>query len=504
MLDALSGLATGFGAALTPENLMFALLGVLLGTIVGVLPGLGPSATLAILLPLSFGMPPESVLIMMAGCYYGAKYGGSTTAILLNIPGESASVMTTIDGYALAKQGRAGAALGIAAISSFVAGTIGVVGLTFVAPAMASVAVSFGPPEFFGLMVFGLMTVVLLAGESVIKAAISASLGLLLATVGSDLMTGQPRYTFGQIELLDGINFIIVAIGLFAITEVLSNIQSNQVAPLMPVPAKVRELLPTRQDLKDSRFAMGQSSVLGFLIGVLPGAGATIASFVSYGVQKRFTPNKATFGKGAIDGVAAPEGANNSETGGAMVPLLTLGIPGSASTAVMLAALLIYGFEPGPRLFDEQPTLVWAIIASMYIGNLMCVALNLPLVPLFARILRIPYRYLFPGIIVVCVVGVYSLSGNAFDLILFLAFTVLGYGMRAAGIPAAPLLLAFVLGSFAERALAQSLVLSSGDWMIFLTRPICATLLVIAVLLLASTFFGRINRFRKTVLEEDE
>jgi putative tricarboxylic transport membrane protein len=503
-MNIMENLLGGFESALQPINLLFALVGVLLGTVVGVLPGLGPSATLAILLPLTFGLPPTGTLIMMAGTYYGAKYGGSTTAILLNIPGESASVLTAIDGYALAKQGRAGAALGIAAISSFVAGTVGVIGLSLLAPAMAKVAVSFGPPEFFGLMFFGLATVVMLSGDSVVKGAIAACVGLLLSTVGSDLMTGQSRLVFAQIHLLDGISFVIVAVGLFAMAEVLSNVRAKQLAPLVAVPKGFRALLPTKQDLKDSRFAMAQSSVLGFLIGVLPGAGATIASFVSYGVQKKFSPNKAIFGKGAIDGVAAPEGANNSETGGAMVPLLTLGIPGSASTAIMLAALLIYGLQPGPRLFTEQPELVWALIASMYIGNLICVALNLPLAPFFARILRIPYGYLYPAICMICVVGVYGLKGSIYDVGIFFGFALLGYVFKLVDIPPAPLLLAFVLGSYAERSLAQSLIISSGDWSIFMTRPISATLIGIALLLLISTRFEGVNIFRKKVLEEED
>lgn len=504
MLDALTGLAGGFATALTPQNLLLAFIGVTLGTLVGVLPGLGPSATLAILLPVTFGLPPEGTLIMMAGLYYGAKYGGSTTAILLNIPGESASVMTTIDGYALAKQGRAGPALGIAAISSFVAGTIGVIGLTFLAPIVAEFAIGFGPPEFFGLMIFGLTTIVLLAGNSVIKGLLSTALGLLLATVGADLVSGQSRFVFGQVELLDGIDFIIVAIGVFAVAEVLANVETTTTAQLFKVPHRLRELLPSLQDIKQCRTAFAQSSVIGFFIGVLPGAGSTIASFISYGVQKRISKNPEKFGHGAMDGVAAPEGANNSETGGAMVPLLTLGIPGSAATAVMLAALVIYGFRPGPQLFTEQPDLVWAIIASMYIGNLMCVVLNLPLVPVFASILRIPYVYLYPGILVVCVIGVYSLSGSAYDLKVFLAFAFLGYLMRKVDLPAAPLLLAFVLGALAERALTQSFVISNGDPLIFVQRPIALVLLALSVLLLASSFFGRTDTVRKKVLETED
>jgi putative tricarboxylic transport membrane protein len=504
MIDSLTNLAGGFATALTPLNLLLALVGVTLGTLVGVLPGLGPSATLAILLPVTFGLPPEGTLIMMAGLYYGAKYGGSTTAILMNIPGESASIMTTIDGYALAKQGRAGPALGIAAISSFVAGTVGVIGLTFLAPVVADFAVSFGPPEFFALMVFGLTTIVLLAGDSILKGVLSTALGLLLSTVGSDIVSGQSRFVFGQIALLDGIDFIIVAIGVFAVAEVLTNLEHKSTATLFTVPRRLRELLPSWEDIKSCRTAFAQSSVIGFFIGVLPGAGSTIASFISYGVQKRISKTPEKFGKGAMDGVAAPEGANNSETGGAMVPLLTLGIPGSAATAVMLAALIIYGFRPGPQLFTDQSDLVWAIIASMYIGNLMCVLLNLPLVPLFASILRIPYAYLYPGILVICVVGVYSLSNSVYDLYLFLGFAFVGYVMRKVDIPAAPMLLAFVLGSLAERALTQSFVISGGDPLIFVQRPIALVLFALSALLFASSVFGRTNALRKKVLDEDE
>jgi len=503
MWESLGSLAGGFATALSFENLLLAFLGVAIGTLVGVLPGLGPSASLAILLPVTFSMPPEGTLIMMAGLYYGAKYGGSTTAILLNIPGESASVMSTFDGYAMAKAGRAGPALGIAAISSFVAGTVGVVGLTFLAPVVADFAISFGPPEFFALMVFGLTTIVLLAGDSVTKGVLSTALGLQLATVGSDIVSGQARFTFDQIELLDGISFIIVAIGVFAVAEVFSNVEQTTGAQLFRVPRRLRELLPSMDDIKQSRFAFAQSSVVGFMIGVLPGAGSTIASFISYGIQKRFTPNRQTFGAGAVDGVAAPEGANNSETGGAMVPLLTLGIPGSSATAIMLAALVIYGFQPGPQLFTEQPDLVWAIIASMYIGNVMCVLLNLPLVPLFASVLRMPYSYLYPSILVVSIVGVYGLSSSSYDLYIFLAFAVLGYLLRKADVPAAPLLLAFVLGPMAERALVQSLVISNGDPLIFVERPMALVMLGLALLLFASSVVGKANRVRQSVLEEE-
>jgi len=502
-LDSIQHLIGGLGTALTLQNLFLVIVGVTVGTLVGVLPGLGPSATLALLLPITMGFPPEGTLIMMAGLYYGAKYGGSTTAILLNIPGEAASVMTTLDGYALAKQGRAGPALGIAAISSFIAGIVGVIGLTLFAPVVAGLAIKFGPPEMFGLMMFGLTTIILLAGESVLKGLLAAALGLLLSTIGSDVVSGQARFVFGQIELLDGIDFIIVAVALFAVTEVLANVGRPGESEIFTAPTKFREMLPSRQDMKDSRFAFGQSSVIGFFVGCLPGAGSTIASFISYGVQKKFSPNKDKFGKGAIDGVAAPEGANNSETGGAMVPLLTLGIPGSASTAIMLAALILYGFQPGPQLFAEQSDLVWALIASMFVGNVICVILNLPLVPLFASILKLPYVYLYPLILVISLIGVYALSFSEYDLIIFLAFIVLGYLLRLGDVPIAPLVLAFVLGPMAERSLSQSLVISNGNPLILIERPIAAVLLTLAVALFIASVVGRGDHVRKKVLEEE-
>lgn len=502
-MDSIQHLIGGLGTALTLQNLFLVIVGVTVGTLVGVLPGLGPSATLALLLPITMGFPPEGTLIMMAGLYYGAKYGGSTTAILLNIPGEAASVMTTLDGYALAKQGRAGPALGIAAISSFIAGIVGVIGLTLFAPVVAGLAIKFGPPEMFGLMMFGLTTIILLAGESVLKGLLAAALGLLLSTIGSDVVSGQARFVFGQIELLDGIDFIIVAVALFAVTEVLANVGRPGESEIFTAPKKFREMLPTRQDMKDSQFAFGQSSVIGFFIGCLPGAGSTIASFISYGVQKKFSPNKDKFGKGAIDGVAAPEGANNSETGGAMVPLLTLGIPGSASTAIMLAALILYGFQPGPQLFAEQSDLVWALIASMFVGNVICVILNLPLVPLFASILKLPYVYLYPLILVISLIGVYALSFSEYDLIIFLGFIVLGYLLRLGDVPIAPLVLAFVLGPMAERSLSQSLVISNGNPLILIERPIAAVLLTLAVALFIASGVGRGDHVRKKVLEEE-
>jgi putative tricarboxylic transport membrane protein len=481
--EALQGLADGFAAALTPTNLFWAFFGVTAGTLVGVLPGLGPPATIAILLPLSVNLDPATGLIMMAGIYYGAKYGGSTTSILLNIPGEDASVVTTFDGYQMAKLGRAGPALGIAAIGSFIAGTVGLIGLTFLAPLVAQLAIIFGPPEYAGLMVLGLSLVVLLAGASKLKGLISGLVGFLLSTVGLDLFSGSLRFTFGSIQLANGIEFVALSIGLFAIGEVMVNLEEETGRQLFDVPRKLRELFPSKRDFKQSSGAIAQGSVLGFFIGALPGAGSTVASFISYTVAKRFSRRPDRFGKGAIEGVAAPEAANNSATAGAFIPLLTLGIPGSASTAVMLGALFLYGLQPGPLFFTENPDVVWPIIASMYIGNVVLVLLNLPLVPVFASILRIPYHILYPGIIVVSIVGVYSINTSMFDVWLLVIFGLLGYVMRKTDFPTAPLVLAFVLGPLFEQAVRRSLVISQGDPAIFLTRPWALVFLVLTLLM---------------------
>ncbi|MQB01413.1 MAG: tripartite tricarboxylate transporter permease [Actinobacteria bacterium] len=500
MVDALQGLTDGFAAALTPTNLFWALFGVTAGTMVGVLPGLGPPATIAILLPLSINLEPATGLIMMAGIYYGAKYGGSTTSILLNIPGEDASVVTAFDGYQMARQGRAGPALGIAAIGSFVAGTVGLVGLTFLAPAVAALAIIFGPPEYAGLMVLGLSLVLMLAGSSLLKAMMSAAFGFLLSTIGLDLFSGTTRFTMGQIELTNGIEFVALSIGLFAIGEVMMNVEEETGRQLFKVPKRLKELFPSRKDVKDSAAAIGQGSVLGFFVGALPGAGSTVASFISYTVAKRFAKHPEEFGKGAIQGVAAPESANNSATAGAMVPLLTLGIPGSASTAMMLGALFLYGLQPGPLFFRDNPDVVWPIIASMYIGNVILVLLNLPLVPLFASVLRIPYHILYPGIVVISVVGVYSIRNSMFDVWMLVVFGLLGYLMRKTDFPTAPLVLAFVLGPLFERAVRRSLILSAGSPTIFLTRPWSLAFLTITVVLLVSPLVLR-NKIPTDVIE---
>jgi putative tricarboxylic transport membrane protein len=441
-------------------------------------------------------MDPTGAVIMLAGIYYGSKYGGSTTSILLNVPGESASVVTCFDGYQMAKRGRGGPALGIAAIASFIAGTVGVLGLMLVAPPLAKFALTFSSPEYFALMCLGLGMVVLLAGESMTKALLAMLVGLWLAGMGTDLFTATSRFTFGNAELLDGIDFVVVAIGVFALGEVLGNLEGREGTQMLPVPKGLRNLMPTWQDLKDCRFAFLNGSLVGFVIGVLPGAGSTIASFISYGIEKAVSKHPEKFGTGVVEGVAAPEGANNAETGGAMVPLLTLGIPGSGTTAILLAAFILWGLRPGPLMIQDNPTLFWGLVASMYIGNVMLLVLNLPLVPLFAQILRLPAYILYPAIFGLSVVGVYSVSSSLFDVWMLAVFGLLGYGMRRLDYPAAPLILGFVLGDSMERALRQSLMMSQGDLSILVSRPISATMLFLTVLILIAPFYKKANAWR--------
>src|SRR5262245_43055291 len=500
-MEILSGLLQGFSVALPPANLLWCLVGVSLGTVVGVMPGLGPPATIAMLLPLTFRMNPAGAMIMLAGIYYGAKYGGSTTSILLNVPGESASVVTCLDGYAMARKGRAGAALGIAAIASFVAGTVGVVGLMLIAPPLAKLALPFRAPEYFSLMTLGLAMVVLLAGRSMLKALLAMLVGLWISGIGTDPFSTTSRFTFGRLELLSGIDFVVVAIGVFALGEVLACMETRAEGEALPVPRGLRNLLPTVQDLKDCRFAFLNGSVIGFLIGCLPGGGSTIASFISYGLEKAVSRRPQEFGKGAVEGVAAPEGANNSVTGGALVPLLTLGIPGSGTTAILLAALVLWGFKPGPLFISENPGLFWGLVASMYIGNVMLLVLNLPLVPLFAQVLRTPAHILYPLILGVSMVGVYSVSGSMFDLMLLMVFGLLGYLMRKLDYPAAPLILGLALGAGMERALRQSLMMSQGSLSILVSRPIAAVMLSLALLILLIPLFGKFNAWRLRALE---
>lgn len=484
-------LLLGFSIALAPTNLLFAFFGVFLGTIIGALPGIGPSAGVAVLLPVTFGMPPVTAMIMLAGIYYGAMYGGTITSVLINTPGESSSVMTTLDGFQMALKGRAGAALGIAAIGSFIAGTLSVVLLMVAAPPLADLAVTFGPPEYFALMVLGLTTLASLTSGSVVKGLLVAVVGLLLGTVGIDLMLGAPRYTFENVNLLDGIDFLPVAVGLFAIGELLFNLYRPVRAE--PIKAKLSGLLPTRQDWRDSWASIGRGTLIGFFVGMLPGAGATISSFLAYATEKRLSKHPERFGTGVIEGVAAPESANNAASTGALVPLMALGIPGSGTTAVMLGALTMYGMQPGPLLVSTHPDVFWGLVASMYVGNVMLLVLNLPLAPVFASILRVPYSVLIPIIIGIALFGVYSVENSLFNVGITILFGAIGFAMRLYGYPPAPLVLALVLGPMLEKALRQSLQMSLGSPEIFVTRPVSAFILAFAFL---AVLFPMISWFR--------
>ena len=473
-------LLLGFSIALTPTNLLFAFFGVLLGTVIGALPGIGPSAGVAVLLPVTFGMQPVTAMIMLAGIYYGAMYGGTITSVLINTPGESSSVMTTLDGFQMALKGRAGAALGMAAIGSFFAGTASVVLLMIAAPPLADLAVTFGPPEYFALMVLGLTTLASLTGGSMLKGMLMAIAGLLLGTVGIDLLLGAPRYTFGNVNLLDGVDFLPVAVGLFAVGELLYNLYHP--VRVEPIKAKLSGLLPTKQDWKDSWGSIVRGTLIGFFVGMLPGAGATISSFLAYAAEKRVSKRPEQFGTGVIEGVAAPESANNAASTGALVPLMALGIPGSGTTAVMLGALTMYGMQPGPLLVSTHPDVFWGLVASMYIGNVMLLVLNLPLAPAFASVLRVPYSVLIPIIIGISLFGVYSVDNSLFHVGITVLFGGLGFAMRLYGYPPAPLVLALVLGPMLEKALRQSLQMSLGSAEIFVSRPVSAIILGFALL----------------------
>ncbi len=497
MIELFGGLAQGFGVVFTLSNLAAVFIGCLVGTLIGALPGLGTSGTIAILLPITIGMAPATAMIMFAGIYTGAMYGGSITSILINTPGESSSVMTTLDGYQLAKLGRGGAALGMCAIASFVSGTIGVLLMTFIAPSLADFALSFGPTEYFSLMLLGLTMLAFLGSASFLKALASGLVGLLLALVGMDPVEGQKRFTFGMLPLMDGIAFMIAAMGLFAIAEILMNVErSKENRPIFSTSWK--SVYPTMYDIVSTRWTMLRAAVIGFLIGALPGAGATIASFVSYGVEKRLSRHPEEFGKGAMAGVVAPEGANNAASAGALVPLLTLGIPGSGATAMMLGALILYGVKPGPLLIQNEPELFWGVIASLYISNMVLLVMNLPLIPAFAAVLKVPYHYLYPFIFIVTMIGVYSLNNIMFDLQLLVAFAVLGYAMRKLGFPAAPVVLALVLGPLIERALNQALTISHGDFSVFFTHPISATLIALNILLVVGAVRRGVGSSRRS------
>ena len=486
----------GFQTALTAENLAWCFVGVFLGTVIGLLPGLGSTTGVAVLLPLTLGVEPVTALIMLAGIYYGAQYGGTITSVLISSPGEAATVVTTFDGYPMARRGRAGAALSISAIGSFVAAIISLGLLMTLAPPFAEFALRFGPPEMLAVMILGLVTIVSFSGENKVLGMTMAVVGLLIAMVGVDTGSGVARYTFGQVDLLSGIPFVEVMIGLFAIGEVLSQIKEGAAAPTK---AGFRDLMLTKSELARSTTPILRGSFLGFLFGTLPGAGSTLASFMAYGIEKRVSKHKAEFGHGAIEGVAAPESANNAAANANFIPTLTLGVPGGATTAVLLGAFTIYGIQPGPLLFEQQPVLVWGLLASFFIGNLFLLVLNLPLAPVFAQLLRVPYGYMYPLILFTSVVGAYSISNNMFSVWIVFAAGLLGFAMKQLGFPLAPLVMGLVLGPLLEKALVQTSAIGDGSLAILFTRPLSLVILILAVLLLAVPVL--ISRFLRGVAQ---
>jgi TctA family transporter len=498
-MDLFANLALGFGVALTPANLLYCFLGALLGTLIGVLPGIGPVATIAMLLPVTFTLPPVSALIMLAGIYYGAQYGGSTTAILVNIPGESSSVVTALDGYKMARQGRAGPALGIAAIGSFFAGTVATVVIALFAPPLAEVALKFGPTEYFSLMVLGLIAAVVLAHGSLIKAIAMVLLGLLLGLVGTDVNSGVARYSFGLPELSDGIGFVTVAMGMFGIAEIVTNLEHRGARDVFV--AKITSILPTVDDLKRCVGAILRGTALGSCLGILPGGGALLASFAAYTLEKK-VGDSSQFGKGEIRGVAAPESANNAGAQTSFIPLLTLGIPSNPVMALMIGAMMIQGIAPGPQVMTERPQLFWGMIASMWVGNLMLVILNLPLIGMWVKLLAVPYRLLFPCILLFCGVGVYSVNNAPFDIYMMCIFAVFGYICVKLECEPAPLILGFILGPMMEENLRRAMLLSRGDPSVFFTKPISAVLLGVALLLLLIVLSPAVKKKREEAFQE--
>jgi putative tricarboxylic transport membrane protein len=494
-MDVLDKVVLGFSVALAPNNLLYCFIGTVFGTLVGVLPGFGPVGAFSVLLPLTYKMEPASAIIMLAGVYYGAMYGGSTTSILVNIPGESASIVTCLDGYQMARQGRAGPALGIAAFGSFIGGTVGIVGLMFLAPVLGQAALSFGPPEFFGLTFLGLTLVSYLSRGSVTKALIMAILGLLAGSVGMDPISGAPRFTYGSTTLMDGVGLVPVAIGMFGVAEVLENIASTSAVSIFKT--KLQGLLPSLKDWKDSIWAIVRGAVLGFFLGMIPGPSGTIGSFASYAIEKKLSRHPEKFGTGVIEGVAGPETANNAATTGAFVPLLSLGIPISGTTAILLGVLMIHSVQPGPLFISRYPEIFWGVVTSMYVGNVMLLVLNLPLIGMWVKVLKIPYALLFPFIFLFCLFGVYMLNNNLTEVFIMLIFGILGYLMRKGGFEGAPFLMALVLGPVMESSLRRSLLISKGSPAIFFTRPISAIFVVLGLACLITTLIPMFQRIRE-------
>jgi putative tricarboxylic transport membrane protein len=488
-MDTLQNVIYGFSVSLMPANLFACFIGVLLGTLVGVLPGLGTVAAMSLLLPITFKMSAVSSVIMLAGIYYGAQYGGSTTSILVNIPGESTSVVTCLDGYQMARQGKAGAALGISAFGSFIAGTLSVVGIMLLAPVLGKLAVKFDAPDYAGLFVMGLTLVAYLASGSRLKAMAMAIVGLLLGTVGLDPITGTPRFSFGSVTLLGGFELPAIAMGLFGMSEVLLNME-KELEQREIYKTEIKGLLPNRQEWRASIAPIGRGTLLGFFAGILPGCGAIVPTFLSYALEKRISKTPERFGKGAIEGVAGPEAANNAASGGTMIPLLSLGIPPNTTMALLMGALMIHGLRPGPLLMLEHPDVFWGIITSMYTGNVMLLVLNLPLIPMWVRVLKVPYYLMFPLIFLFCIIGIYSVNNDIMDIVIMATFGAVGYLMRKFEYEPAPLVLAFVLGSKLEEAVRQTLIFSRGDLTVFLERPIGATFLAISAVLILSPLFS--------------
>jgi putative tricarboxylic transport membrane protein len=500
-MELLGQLGVGFSVALQPWNLFYCFVGVFVGTLIGVLPGIGPVGAMSLLFPTTFRISPEAAIIMLAGIYYGAMYGGSTTSILVNIPGEAASVVTCLDGYQMARRGRAGPALGMAAFGSFIGGTLALVGLVLLAPPLSQFALKFGPAEYFSLMVLGLTILVYLAHGSMAKALLMAALGIVLGLVGLDSITARPRLTFDRLELVDGVGLVPIVMGLFGVAEVLVNVERELRREV--VASRIRGLLPTARDWLESRWAVVRGSLVGFFLGILPGGGAVISSFLAYALEKRLARQPERFGQGAIEGVAAPESANNAATGGAFIPLMTLGVPPNVVMAMLMGAFMIHGVQPGPLLMTQNPGLFWGVIASMYLGNVMLLILNLPLIGLWVQVLKVPYRILFPLILLFCLIGVYSVSNSIFDIYVMVGFGAVGYLMKKFEYEGAPLVLAFVLGPLLENNLRKSLILSQGDFAIFVTRPLSAACLVLAVLLLVSPLLPALAQRRRAVAVEE-
>ena len=499
--DIFSNLATGFGAALSYKNLWFAFLGVMLGTLIGVLPGIGPIPTIAMLLPVTFGLDPLSSLIMLAGIYYGAQYGGSTTSILVNMPGEASSIVTTLDGHPMARQGRAGAALSVAALGSFFAGCVGTVFIAAFGPLLSKLAQEFNSPDYFSLMVLGLVMAVVLAHGSVVKAIGMVLIGLLLGLVGTDVNSGVTRYTFGISEIWDGIDFLPLVIGLFGIVEIIRNLE-QQSLHRTPVSTRIRDLWLSKKDFQDSYPAVLRGTLLGSVLGILPGGGAVLAAFASYTLEKKIAKDPSRFGKGAIEGVAGPESANNAAAQTSFIPLLTLGLPSNAVMAIMMGAMIIHGIQPGSAVMTKHPELFWGMVASMWIGNAMLLVINLPLVGIWVKLLSVPYRLLYPAILLFCLIGVYSTNNNTAQMVLTAVFTLLGYILLRFGCEPAPLVLGFVLGPVMEENLRRALVFSRGDPMIFIDRPISATLLAMSIVVIILVVVPQIRRTRDVAFQE--